>query len=86
VDLTGKTVMPGVVDAHSHPATRTSSRIELKAYALENLVDHMKRMAYYGVAATMSLGVDRGDIPFQVRANPALVRLCYSRRVPYRAR
>jgi imidazolonepropionase-like amidohydrolase len=72
VDLTGKTVMPGIVDAHSHPGYTNikANRTEKETYTLENLVDHMKRMAYYGIAATMSLGVDRGDIPFQLRANP----------------
>lgn len=73
VDLAGKTVMPGIVDAHSHPGYTNikTNRTEKETYTLENLVDHMKRMAYYGIAATMSLGVDRGDIPFQVRAKPA---------------
>ena len=72
VDLTGKTVMPGIVDAHSHPGYTNikANRTEKETYTLENLVDHLKRMAYYGIDATMSLGVDRGDIPFQVRANP----------------
>ena len=72
VDLTGKTVMPGIVDAHSHPGYTNikANRTEKETYTLENLVDHMKRMAYYGIAATMSLGVDRGDTPFQLRANP----------------
>jgi len=72
VDLTGKTVIPGIVDAHSHPGYTIikTNRTEKETYTRENLVDHLKRLAYYGVAATMSLGVDRGDIPFQVRANP----------------
>jgi imidazolonepropionase-like amidohydrolase len=72
MDLAGKTVMPGIVDAHSHPGYTIvkTNRTEKETYTRENLVDHMKRLAYYGVAATMSLGVDRGDIPFQVRANP----------------
>jgi len=72
VDLTGKTVMPGIVDAHSHPGYTNikANRTEKETYTLENLVDHMKRMAYYGIAATMSLGVDRGDTPFKLRANP----------------
>jgi imidazolonepropionase-like amidohydrolase len=72
VDLTGKTVMPGIVDAHSHPGYTIikTNRTEKETYTRENLVDHLRRLAYYGVAATMSLGVDRGDIPFLVRANP----------------
>ena len=35
-----------------------------------NLVDHLKRYAYYGIAATLSMGVDRGELPYELRANP----------------
>ncbi len=57
VDLTGKTVMPAIIDAHTHLA-RTR----------EALIDQLQRLAYYGAAATLSLGQDSGDLPFQVRA------------------
>ena len=45
VDLTGKTVMPGIVDAHSHPGYTNikTNRTEKETYTRENLVDHMKR-------------------------------------------
>jgi imidazolonepropionase-like amidohydrolase len=57
VDLTGKTVIPAIVDTHTHlAATRPA------------LVDQLQRLAYYGIAATLSLGQDAGDLPFQVRA------------------
>jgi imidazolonepropionase-like amidohydrolase len=57
LDLTGKTVMPAVVDAHTHMAgTR------------EALVDQLQGKAYYGVAAVLSLGTDVGDLAFQVRS------------------
>jgi imidazolonepropionase-like amidohydrolase len=39
-------------------------------YTRDNLVDHLRRYAYYGIAATLSMGVDRGDIPYDLRANP----------------
>jgi imidazolonepropionase-like amidohydrolase len=56
VDLTGKTVMPGVIDTHTHPpATR------------EALVDYLQRKAYYGSTVAMSLGLDPGDVAFEVR-------------------
>jgi len=59
VDLTGKTVMPAIIDLHTHmPRTR------------EELVEQLRRQAYYGVGAAVSLGQDDGDLPFEVRANP----------------
>jgi imidazolonepropionase-like amidohydrolase len=56
VDLTGKTVMPAIVDTHTHmPTTR------------EALVERLQQKAYYGVGAVASLGQDTGDVAFQVR-------------------
>jgi imidazolonepropionase-like amidohydrolase len=70
VDLTGKTVMPALVDAHSHLGYTDVKRNTTAAanYTRVNLVDHLKRYAYYGIAATLSMGVDRGEIPYEVRA------------------
>lgn len=56
VDLAGKTVMPAIVDTHTHLATTR-----------EALADQLQGKAYYGVAAAMSLGQDTGDLAFQVR-------------------
>lgn len=72
VDLTGKTVMPALVDAHSHLGYTDVKRNTTAAgnYTRVNLVDHLKRYAYYGIAATLSMGVDRGDIPYEVRDMP----------------
>jgi imidazolonepropionase-like amidohydrolase len=57
VDLTGKTVMPAIVDTHTHLAT-----------ARDALVDQLQGKAYYGVGVVMSLGTDNGDVVFQVRS------------------
>jgi imidazolonepropionase-like amidohydrolase len=56
VDLTGKTVMPAIVDTHAHLAN-----------AREALVDQLSHKAYYGVGVVTSLGQDVGDLPFQIR-------------------
>jgi imidazolonepropionase-like amidohydrolase len=56
VDLKGKTVMPALVDTHTHMAQTRDA-----------LVNQLEGKAYYGVAAVMSLGQDNTDIPFQVR-------------------
>jgi len=72
VDLAGKTVMPAIIDMHSHLGYTVVKTNETRkeTYTRENLVDHLKRYAYYGIAATLSLGVDRGDLPYQLRAEP----------------
>lgn len=72
VDLTGKTVMPTLVDDHTHLgwAILRTGRIDADTYTRANLVDHLRREAYYGVAAVQSMGIDRGDIAYEVRANP----------------
>jgi imidazolonepropionase-like amidohydrolase len=80
VDLTGKTVMPALVDVHSHLGYTNVKAMTTSAanFTRANLVDHLNRYAYYGIAATLSMGVDRGELPFQVRAetipNAALFR------------
>ena len=56
VDLKGQTVMPAIVDTHTHmPTTR------------EALVERLQQKAYFGVGAVASLGQDTGDVAFQVR-------------------
>ena len=80
VDLTGKTVMPGIVNAHNHLgwAIIKTGEIGKETYSRENLIDHLRRSAYYGIAAVMNFGTDPGDTAFQVRAetipNAALFR------------
>jgi len=72
VDLTGKTVIPGIVDAHAHLGWQIvkTGQIGKETYSKENLIDHLTRVAYYGVAATQNLGIDPGETPYEVRANP----------------
>src|SRR5262245_32736421 len=59
VDLRGKTVMPAVIDTHTHMAT-----------SREMLTEQLQRKAYQVVAAGMSRGQDNADAPFQVREQP----------------
>jgi imidazolonepropionase-like amidohydrolase len=56
VDLAGKTVIPTIVDSHVHLSRER-----------EPLIADLRRRAYFGVGAAMSLGQDNGDAPFQVR-------------------
>jgi imidazolonepropionase-like amidohydrolase len=56
VDLAGKTVMPAMVDTHTHLNRDRAA-----------LVRDLEQRAYFGVGAAMSLGQDSGDDVFQVR-------------------
>ena len=81
VDLTGKTVMPAKVDTHGHIGFQHDwdGTMAKQYYTRENLIDHLQRLAYFGISATVSIGdlVDRsdlkggrtgwGDVPLQVR-------------------
>jgi imidazolonepropionase-like amidohydrolase len=56
VNLAGKTVMPMILDTHIHaPATR------------EQMIRDLRRRAYWGVGAAMSMGTDTTDVVFKVR-------------------
>ena len=56
VNLAGKTVMPMILDTHIHaPATH------------EQMIRDLKRRAYWGVGAAMSMGTDTTDLVFKVR-------------------
>jgi imidazolonepropionase-like amidohydrolase len=73
VDLTGKTVIPTLIDIHNHLGwTDQRTNIATKqTYTREMVIDHLRRYAYYGIAATLSMGLDRWDVnpdlPYQLR-------------------
>jgi imidazolonepropionase-like amidohydrolase len=62
VNLAGKTVIPGIIDTHTH----------LRTDARETLIEDLQRRAYYGVVATASLGREVGDVPYQIREEAVL--------------
>ena len=82
VDLTGKTVMPTLVDMHGHFGFQNIAEgtMSKASFTRENLIDHLQRLAYVGVGAVVGIGdlVDRsdmhggrtnwGDVPLRVRS------------------
>ena len=60
VNLAGKTVMPMIIDTHTH-----------LSQTREMLITDLTRRAYYGVSAAQSLGQDTTDVSFQTRAETA---------------
>lgn len=70
VDLSGKTVIPALIDAHQHIGlTDVQDRTNrTENYTRENLVEHLERSAYHGIAATMSLGLEFDEsLAFELR-------------------
>src|SRR5262245_66231675 len=65
VNLAGKTVMPAILDTHTH-----------LSQTREMLIQDLRRRAYFGVGAALSLGQDTTDASFQVRSQtmPGLAR------------
>ena len=70
VDLTGKTVMPALIDAHVHMGYRRGLDFSTNNYTRENLSDILDRFAYYGVAAILEAGTSRSDLAYEMRAKP----------------
>jgi imidazolonepropionase-like amidohydrolase len=71
VNLAGKTVMPAMIDIHTHLGYRKGATFSAENFTRENLVDELQRFAAYGVAAVGSAGTDRGDLTLRLRAAPA---------------
>ena len=67
IDLTGKTIMPALVDAHSHIGYMKDLTSGPENYTREHILDHMYRFAYHGVAVSQAMGSDFGVMPFQLR-------------------
>ncbi len=61
VDLSGKTIMPAIIDAHAHLGYRKGPSFQIENYTRENILDHLRRLAYHGVAAVMSMGTERPE-------------------------
>ena len=67
VDLRGKTLMPTIVNPHGHIGYLRGGAATKENYTRANVIDHLKRLAYYGVSAFQSLGTDRDDIEITLR-------------------
>jgi imidazolonepropionase-like amidohydrolase len=75
VDLTGKTVMPAIVNAHVHLGFQRGGTFAVESYTRENILDQLNRYAAAGVAAVLSLGTDAAPIPDAIRAEQRNGRL-----------
>jgi imidazolonepropionase-like amidohydrolase len=67
VDLTGKTVMPGIVEAHAHLGYWKALTLSAENFTREQLLSDLQRLAYHGVVAVLSMGADRREIAWPLR-------------------
>src|SRR5215470_16566743 len=68
IDVTGKTIMPALIDDHVHMGYRRGTSFTPDNYTRENLLDMLDRYAGYGAAGGLEAGTGRGDLPYTVRA------------------
>ena len=68
VDLSGKTVIPALIDTHVHIGYQKDGSYSAANYTRDNLSDQLQRYAYAGVSTVMTLGTDPGDVLPQQRA------------------
>ena len=75
VDLTGKTVMPAIVNAHSHVGyeryTTYAGDSRPEYFTAENILDHLQREAFYGVGTVHDGGSAALDVAQQYLVDSA---------------
>ncbi|MDA0281682.1 MAG: amidohydrolase family protein [Proteobacteria bacterium] len=67
IDLSGKTIMPALIDSHAHLGYEGHTSWGAENYSRENLIDHLQRYAYYGFSAVFSAGSDPDVLANQVQ-------------------
>ena len=67
IDLSGKTIMPALIDSHAHLGYEGHTSWGAENYSRENLIDHLQRYAYYGFSAVFSAGSDPDALAYQVQ-------------------
>ncbi len=58
-DVNGKTIMPGIINAHGHVGD--TKGIEGGHYSAENIIDNLAIYARYGITTVVSLGGDQRE-------------------------
>jgi imidazolonepropionase-like amidohydrolase len=69
ISLTGKTVMPALINAHGHPGFQRGLTYSADNFTRETIIDDLNRALYFGVVAVQSQGIEKGDVTYQIRAD-----------------
>ena len=65
VDVTAKTIMPAMINVHSHMGYEAYSSWGARNHTAANLLDHLQREAFYGVVAATSVGSSPVEMSLQ---------------------
>ena len=68
VDLSGKTVMPTIVNTHGHPGFQRGLTYTADNYTRDTVMSDLNRALYFGIAVVQSQGIEKGDVLFDIRA------------------
>jgi imidazolonepropionase-like amidohydrolase len=71
VDLSGKTVMPAMINLHVHIGYEGYTSWGAENYTPQNVLDHLQREAFYGVGVTQSVGSSPTDASLQFARDQA---------------
>ena len=66
IDMTGKTIMPGIINLHGHVGMVKGLEQDMKHYTRENAEAQLRTYATYGVTTTTSMGTD-ADLIVDIR-------------------
>jgi imidazolonepropionase-like amidohydrolase len=66
LDLTGKTVIPALIDAHAHIGYEGYRSWGADVYTRESVIEQLERYAYYGFGAVFSAGTDPDDLALEI--------------------
>jgi imidazolonepropionase-like amidohydrolase len=75
VDLAGKTVMPTLIDIHTHTGFQKGATYVARNYGRDTIISDLNRALHFGVSAVVSEGIDPGDAAFTIREDQAAGRL-----------
>lgn len=65
IDLSGKTIMPTMINVHAHMGYEGYSSWGARNHTAANLLDHLQREAFYGVGVATSVGSSPTDMSLQ---------------------
>jgi imidazolonepropionase-like amidohydrolase len=75
IDVTGKAIMPALVSAHVHPGFQRGLSYSAENFTRETVMDDLNRALYFGISTVNSLGIEKGDVLYDIRAAQAEGRL-----------